>query len=92
MVTNLKSIPYYVLLLPASVVLHGFIQHFGYISSSDAFLLALTYSFFYDSISNVNQFRMLFNSMFNLKLPLLKASTLYLTDKGGNTSQIGLPH
>src|SRR5688572_17122360 len=46
MVKNLKSIPYYVLLLPASFVLHGYIQHFGFISGTDAFSLALTYCTF----------------------------------------------
>ncbi|HXB05825.1 MAG TPA: sulfatase-like hydrolase/transferase [Puia sp.] len=36
---------------------------------------------FYDSISGVNQFRVLFNKMFRLNLPLLKDSTLFLHDR-----------
>lgn len=36
------------------------------------------YSLFYDSISNVNQFRVVLNSLFNQKLPLLKDSTIFL--------------
>jgi len=38
------------------------------------------YSLFSDSMSNVNQFRVLFNSCFGLKLPLLKDSTTDLWD------------
>lgn len=36
---------------------------------------------FYDTISNVNQFRVLFNSLFNASLPLKKDSTVFLKDK-----------
>ena len=39
------------------------------------------YSQFYDSISNVNQFRVLFNTMFQQKLPLLTDSTVFLLDR-----------
>ena len=35
----------------------------------------------YDSISNVNQFRVVFNKLFRLDLPLLKDSTILLLDK-----------
>jgi hypothetical protein len=38
------------------------------------------YSGFYDSISNVNQFRVVFNKLFRLNLPLLKDSTIFLHD------------
>lgn len=36
------------------------------------------YSKFYDSMSNVNHFRVVFNSLFEQKLPLLKDSTVFL--------------
>jgi hypothetical protein len=39
------------------------------------------YSGFYDSISNVNQFRVVFNKLFRLDLPLLADSTILLLDK-----------
>ena len=38
------------------------------------------YQLLYDSISNVNQFRVVFNSLFAQQFPLLKDSTVYLTD------------
>jgi len=36
---------------------------------------------FYDSISNVNEFRVLFNKLFRQDLPVLKDSSIYLIDK-----------
>jgi hypothetical protein len=39
------------------------------------------YHLLYDSISGVNQFRVVFNSIFRQNIPLLKDSTVYLTDK-----------
>ena len=36
------------------------------------------YSLLHDSISNVNTFRIILNKYFNIKLPLLKDSTIYL--------------
>jgi hypothetical protein len=39
------------------------------------------YSRLYDSISNVNQFRVVFDKLFDLNLPLLKDSTIFLLDK-----------
>jgi len=36
---------------------------------------------YYDSITGVNQFRALFNSFFNSKIPLLKDSTVFLVDQ-----------
>jgi hypothetical protein len=38
------------------------------------------YSRFYDSISNVNQFRVIFNQYFGQRLPILKDSTTNLRD------------
>src|SRR5688572_9058287 len=46
MVNRLKTLPFYVLLLPLSFVLHGYIQHFGFISLTDAASLAFTYCLF----------------------------------------------
>ena len=39
------------------------------------------YHLFYDSVSGVNQFRVIFNSLFRQNFPLLKDSTIFLTDK-----------
>jgi len=39
------------------------------------------YHLLYDSISGVNQFRVVFNNIFRQNIPLLKDSTVYLTDK-----------
>ncbi|HEX3935520.1 MAG TPA: sulfatase-like hydrolase/transferase, partial [Puia sp.] len=39
------------------------------------------YSRLYDSISNVNQFRVVFDKLFDLNLPLLKDSTIFLLDQ-----------
>jgi hypothetical protein len=39
------------------------------------------YHSFYDSLSNVNEFRLVFNKLFNANFPLLKDSTIFLTDK-----------
>lgn len=54
------------------------------------------YQLFYDSISNVNQFRVVLNSLFAQKLPMLKDSTIYLFDKemtrwDGDNKQIQPP-
>jgi hypothetical protein len=38
-------------------------------------------SVFYDSITGVNQFRVLFNSVFKQQIPLLKDSTVYMLDE-----------
>ena len=42
------------------------------------------YKLLYDSISGVNQFRVVFNKLLQQKLPLLKDSSTYLIDKGFN--------
>ena len=39
------------------------------------------YQWLTDTISGVNQFRTLFNSLYKQQLPLLKDSTIFLTDK-----------
>lgn len=39
------------------------------------------YHLFYDSVSAVNQFKIIFNTLFQQKFPLLKDSTIFLTDK-----------
>ena len=39
------------------------------------------YSGFYDSLSGVNQFRVLFNTLFHQSIPVLKDSTIFLTDQ-----------
>ncbi len=39
------------------------------------------YHLFYDSVSGVNEFRIIFNSLFRQNFPLLKDSTIFLTDK-----------
>ena len=39
------------------------------------------YHLFYDSISAVNQFRVIFNKMFRQNLPLLKDSSIFLITK-----------
>jgi len=49
-------------------------QNAIYISSGN-------YKGFYDSISNVNEFRVLFNNLFHTSLPLLKDSTSFLVDE-----------
>ena len=36
------------------------------------------YQLFYDKMTNVNQFRVVFNTLFNQQLPILKDSTIYL--------------
>lgn len=39
------------------------------------------YSGFYDSITGVNQFRALFNTLFHEDFPILKDSSIFLIDK-----------
>lgn len=39
------------------------------------------YHLLYDSISGVNQFRVVFNQLFGQQMPLLKDSTLFITDR-----------
>lgn len=49
------------------------------------------YQLFYDSISNVNQFRVVINSLFDQQLPLLSDSTIYLTDRNLSAPQDVIP-
>src|SRR5688500_5425780 len=43
---NLKQYPWYVVLLPAFFVLHGFVEYFSFLRFADAALLALRYILF----------------------------------------------
>lgn len=45
------------------------------------------YSLLYDSISAVNQFRVVFNKLFRLNLPLLRDSSIFLHDRPGSLNQ-----
>lgn len=66
---------------------HGFRQFAGnedkkyyFMNFNSIYLPNGNYSPYYDSLSNANQFRILFNSQFNQRLPILKDSTIFLTD------------
>ncbi|MGB8195327.1 MAG: sulfatase-like hydrolase/transferase [Chitinophagaceae bacterium] len=66
---------------------HGF-RHFNkpvalkyhFMNLNAVYLPGKDYSGFYDSVSNVNQFRLIFNSVFKTGLPLLKDTSIYLKD------------
>ena len=66
---------------------HGF-RHFRepvekkyhFMNLNSIYLPGGNYEGFYDSVSNVNQFRILFNSLFKTQYPLLKDSSIYLKD------------
>jgi hypothetical protein len=66
---------------------HGF-RHFTlpvareyhFMNLNTIYLPAKNYAGFYDSMSNVNQFRVLFNIMFKSQFPMLKDSSIYLKD------------
>jgi len=73
---------------PTVIVLmgdHGFRsqqpQKYFFRNLNAVYLSSNNHAGFYDSISNVNQFRVLFNNLFNASLPLKKDSTVFLTDK-----------
>jgi len=51
---------------------------YAFMNLNAIYLPDKNYSKFYDSISNVNQFRVFFNTEFGQQLPLLKDSTVYL--------------
>ena len=53
---------------------------YDFINLNAIFFPGGNYSRFYDSISNVNQFRLVFNQYFDQRLPLLKDSTTSLRD------------
>ncbi len=53
-----------------------------YFENQDAvYFPSKDYHLFYDSASAVNQFRIIFNSLFHQNFPILKDSTIFLTDK-----------
>ncbi|HYF33596.1 MAG TPA: sulfatase-like hydrolase/transferase [Chitinophagaceae bacterium] len=66
---------------------HGF-RHFRqpvakeyhFMNLNAVYLPNRRYQAFYDSVSNVNQFRIIFNTLFNTEYPLLKDSSVYLRD------------
>jgi uncharacterized membrane protein YhdT len=66
---------------------HGFREkidsnlHQNYQCMNAVYLPNKDYHLFYDSITCVNQFRVLFNTMFKQNFPLLKDSTIFLTGK-----------
>ena len=55
-------------------------RKYDFMNLNAVYLPGGNYSLFRDSMSNVNQFRVLFNTCFGLKLPLLKDSTTDLWD------------
>ena len=55
-------------------------RKYDFMNLNAVYIPGKNYSLFSDSMSNVNQFRVLFNSCFGLKLPLLKDSTTDLWD------------
>ncbi len=53
-----------------------------YFENQDAvYFPSKDYHLLYDSVSAVNQFRIVFNTLFNQDFPILKDSTIFLTDK-----------
>lgn len=56
-------------------------QKFQFRNLNAVFLSSRNYSGFYDSITNVNEFRVLFNNLFHASLVLKKDSTVHLKDK-----------
>jgi len=64
---------------------HGFRteqpQQFYFRNLNAVYLSSKNYSGFYDSITNVNEFRVLLNNLFNTKLTLARDSTVFLRDK-----------
>lgn len=64
---------------------HGFryhgnqYRHENFQNLNAVYLPGGDYHLFYDSITCVNQFRVVFNSLFNQSIPLLKDSTIFLT-------------
>jgi hypothetical protein len=55
-------------------------HRYAFMNLNAIYLPGKNYSQFYDSISNVNQFRIFFNTAFQQRLPLLKDSTIFLWD------------
>lgn len=55
--------------------------HCNYQNLNAVYLPSQDYHLFYDSVSCVNQFKIVFNSLFHESIPLLKDSTIFLTGK-----------
>ena len=55
-------------------------QKYHFMNLNTVYLPKGNYAGFYDSVSNVNQFRILFNALFNTQYPVLKDSSIYLKD------------
>ncbi|HSC39489.1 MAG TPA: sulfatase-like hydrolase/transferase, partial [Chitinophagaceae bacterium] len=55
--------------------------HCNYQNLNAVYLPSQDYHLFYDSVSAVNQFKIVFNSLFQQSIPLLKDSTIFLTGK-----------
>jgi hypothetical protein len=55
-------------------------QHVFLQNQNAVYLPDKNYTAFYDSITGVNQFRVVINTLFNQKIPLLKDSTVFLKD------------
>jgi hypothetical protein len=65
---------------------HGYrndktMPHHAFLQNQNAvYLPDKNYSLFYDSVTGVNQFRILMNTLFKQNIPLLKDSTVFLRD------------
>ena len=55
-------------------------QKYHFMNLNAVYLPGGNYEGFYDSVSNVNQFRILFNSLFKTQYPILRDSSIYLKD------------
>jgi hypothetical protein len=73
---------------PVTILLtsdHGFREHqernFQFRNMNALYMSTGNYTGFYDSISGVNQFRVLFNNLFKASFPLKRDSTIFLADK-----------
>ena len=73
---------------PFAIILlgdHGYrsdpIKKFQFRNLNAVYFSTGKYNGFYDSITNVNEYRVLFNTFFNTSLPLKKDSTIFLVDK-----------
>jgi hypothetical protein len=80
--TNNKTPPIIILMSD-----HGFTKYdtsidsnYNFSNINMVYLPDRNYTPFYDGVSNVNQFRILLNTQFNQKFPLLKDSSVYLVE------------
>ena len=64
---------------------HGFREkqekNFQFRNLNAVYISSGNYAGFYDTITNINEYRVLFNTLFNSSLPLKKDSTVFLMDK-----------